>query len=223
MQTNLSTTNSGAAAAADNGAPLGNAAATSNMFTQLLVAQIKNQDPLEPTDPSQFVNQLTQLSQTESLQALATQATTNAGLLQSLQALALGAQVGSRVSVTTDHVSLDGSTAVNGDFTLQSASSKTVLVLTSASSQQYAFDLGAQPAGPVAFTIDPAKLGLPAGTYSIAVSTDTQETPSIEVDSTLSGVRVSSTGGVVLDVAGVGQTDLGSITAYNGPVAANSH
>jgi hypothetical protein len=63
------------------------------MFTKLLVAQIQNQDPLEPTDPSQFVNQLTQLSQTESLQTLASQATASASLLQSLQALALGAQV----------------------------------------------------------------------------------------------------------------------------------
>jgi flagellar hook assembly protein FlgD len=27
-----------------------------DMFTKLLVAQIQNQDPLSPTDPSQFVN-----------------------------------------------------------------------------------------------------------------------------------------------------------------------
>jgi len=91
MQANLST-NAGAGAQASGALPIGNAAATSDMFTKLLVAQIKNQDPLEPTDPSQFVKQLTQLSQTESLQSLASQATTNASLLQSIQALALGAQ-----------------------------------------------------------------------------------------------------------------------------------
>jgi len=64
MQTNLSTSG-GAGAGAAPAAPLTGAAATKDMFTKLLVAQIRNQDPLSPTDPSQFVNQLTQLSQTE--------------------------------------------------------------------------------------------------------------------------------------------------------------
>ncbi len=40
------------------------------LFTRLLIAQIKNQNPLEPTDPSQFVSQLTQLSQVESMQQM---------------------------------------------------------------------------------------------------------------------------------------------------------
>src|SRR6516225_6697325 len=132
MQTNLST--SAGTAATD----------TSDMFTKLLVAQIKNQDPLEPTDPSQFVNQLTQLSQTESLQSLASQATSNAALLQSMQALALGAQVGSSVSVATDHVSLDGASKVAGHFTLSSAASQATLVLTDIAGQEHKFDLGRQ-------------------------------------------------------------------------------
>ena len=36
-------------------------------FLQLLVAQIKNQDPLNPTDSIQFVGQLVQYSQLEQL------------------------------------------------------------------------------------------------------------------------------------------------------------
>jgi flagellar basal-body rod modification protein FlgD len=35
------------------------------MFLNLLVAQIKNQDPLNPTDSAQFVSQLTQISELE--------------------------------------------------------------------------------------------------------------------------------------------------------------
>src|SRR5271165_4594908 len=34
-----------------------------NMFLQLLVAQLQNQDPLNPLDPSQFVGQLAQFSE----------------------------------------------------------------------------------------------------------------------------------------------------------------
>ena len=49
-----------------------NPTVSKNMFLQLLVAQIKNQDPLNPADGVQFLTQLaqfTQLEQTISLSA----------------------------------------------------------------------------------------------------------------------------------------------------------
>ncbi len=44
-----------------------NALANENTFLQLLVAQIKNQDPTNPTDSVQFLSQLAQFSQLEQL------------------------------------------------------------------------------------------------------------------------------------------------------------
>ena len=41
--------------------------ANENTFLQLLVAQIKNQDPTNPTDSVQFLSQLAQFSQLEQL------------------------------------------------------------------------------------------------------------------------------------------------------------
>lgn len=41
------------------------AAAEKNMFMQLLVAQLKNQDPMSPSDGTQFVAQLAQFEQLE--------------------------------------------------------------------------------------------------------------------------------------------------------------
>jgi len=41
--------------------------ANMNTFLQLLVAQIKNQNPLEPTDGTQFVSQLAQFSELEQM------------------------------------------------------------------------------------------------------------------------------------------------------------
>ncbi|HEV3334086.1 MAG TPA: flagellar hook capping FlgD N-terminal domain-containing protein [Bryobacteraceae bacterium] len=38
---------------------------TENMFLKLLVAQLQNQDPLNPTDSTQFVTQLAQFQQME--------------------------------------------------------------------------------------------------------------------------------------------------------------
>lgn len=46
-------------------AATGTSPVTKNMFLQLLVAQIKNQDPLSPTDSVQFLTQLAQFQQLE--------------------------------------------------------------------------------------------------------------------------------------------------------------
>ncbi len=46
------------------------AAPSTEMFLQLLVAQIKNQDPLNPADSVQFVSQLAQFSQLEQVIAI---------------------------------------------------------------------------------------------------------------------------------------------------------
>ena len=39
--------------------------ADKNMYLQLLVAQLRNQDPMKPTDGMQFVQQLAQFQQLE--------------------------------------------------------------------------------------------------------------------------------------------------------------
>ena len=46
------------------------ALANTNTFLQLLVAQIKNQNPLQPTDGVQFITQLAQFSSLEQLVAI---------------------------------------------------------------------------------------------------------------------------------------------------------
>lgn len=187
----------------------------SSMFTTLLVAQIKNQNPLEPTDPSQFVNQLTQLSQMEALQKLSDQGVSNAAALGSLQALALGGQVGSQVTVKSDSVTL-GSEPVQIGFALGSNSTRTTLVLTGSDGRQKSVELGSHNAGDVAYRIDPAALGLAPGRYTMAVQTSSQESPSLEVTGTLSSVQLSSTGAALVNVTGVGQLGSGALTRFNG-------
>ena len=61
-QNDLAAANSGPSATT---AATGTSQVTKNMFLQLLVAQIKNQDPLSPADGTQF---LTQLAQFQSLE-----------------------------------------------------------------------------------------------------------------------------------------------------------
>jgi flagellar basal-body rod modification protein FlgD len=59
-----SNTSSGTPAA---GAAVKNPLGSESTFLTLLVSQLKNQDPLNPTDSTQFVSQLTSYSQLEQL------------------------------------------------------------------------------------------------------------------------------------------------------------
>jgi flagellar basal-body rod modification protein FlgD len=66
----ISATSNNDPAAASSGsstttAATGTSQVTKNMFLQLLVAQIKNQDPMSPTDGVQFLTQLAQFQQLE--------------------------------------------------------------------------------------------------------------------------------------------------------------
>lgn len=56
---------------------VGNAVASKENFLQLLVAQIKNQNPLNPADGTQFLSQLSQFTEMEQM----------LGMRQDLQAI----------------------------------------------------------------------------------------------------------------------------------------
>jgi flagellar basal-body rod modification protein FlgD len=185
------------------------------LFTKLLIAQIKNQNPLEPTDPSQFVSQLTQLSQVESMQQMVAQTSASSSMLQSIQVMALGAQVGSNVTAVTDRVVL-GDEVISGRFSLESSGSSVTVVLEDAEGRQSRIQLGTRKPGEVDFQIDPEALGLAPGSYSIRVETPTKETPAIEVQGTLQSVRISATEGAVLQVSNLGSINAHAITAFNG-------
>jgi flagellar basal-body rod modification protein FlgD len=219
MLTNNSLAASNNTTGTDTVSPSADVSANKDMFTKLLVAQIRNQDPLAPSDPSQFVNQLSQLSQTEALQNLSKTTSASASVLQSLQVLAMGGQVGSTVTVATDRLRLDGA-PVSGSIKLPSASSATSLVLTGADGQAHNVSLPFHAAGSQAFTIDPSALGLAPGSYSIAAQTADGASVPVEIAGTVSSVRLSGTGSVVLQVAGVGDIDPSAITGFNGKAPA---
>ena len=69
----------------------------SDMFLQLLVAEMKYQDPSSPMSTSDMMNQTATLTQTQSLQQIATQ---NTQLLALQRSLSAGALVGQNVSYT---------------------------------------------------------------------------------------------------------------------------
>jgi flagellar basal-body rod modification protein FlgD len=64
------TGSSATAGASQSSSTISGVAPSEDLFLQLLVAQIKNQDPLNPTDGTQFVSQLAQFSELEQVVAI---------------------------------------------------------------------------------------------------------------------------------------------------------
>lgn len=208
-------------AIASNGGK-GGSGEISHLFTTLLVAQIKNQNPLEPSDPSEFVNQLTQMSQMETLQKLSEQGAANAGMLSSLQMLSLGAQVGTTVQARVEQLRLDGQ-ALQTHFSLASAASPATLVLTAADGSERRVDLGARGAGVQSYRLDPAALGLAAGNYQVRIENESRQSTALEVAAELRSVRLSGEGGALLQLGGLGEISPAAITQFMGRATAPLH
>jgi flagellar basal-body rod modification protein FlgD len=191
-------------------------------FLQLLVTQLKNQDPLNPQDRSAFVAQLAQLTQVEqtyninsNLQnLLASQ--NNASNLSSISFIGkvVSAQ-NSQVALTSGSQSTVGmslpSDVTQVSVQIKDASGKVVMTLTQ----------GATAAGISSMTWDGKSDGgqvLPSGTYSFTVSgTDASGgkidgTPMIQGQVT--GVRLSGSS-LVLTVNGL-DVPLSSIVEVKG-------
>ncbi len=67
----------------------GSGALDENAFMQLLITQMQNQDPLQPTDDQQFIAQLAQFSTLEQTTQLNNQVTSLGLMISSGQALSL--------------------------------------------------------------------------------------------------------------------------------------
>lgn len=143
-------------------------------FLQLLVTQMKNQNPLEPQDNGEFVAQLAQFSSLESMQNLTTTVDSIAGLYQSSQALQASSLVGRSVIVNAGSTTVDTTKGMTGSVVVPSASTATSIKIYDAQMNVVkTVDLGAQSAGSASFSWDgkgEAGEVLPAGNYSFVAS-----------------------------------------------------
>ena len=77
-------------------------------FMQLLVAQIRNQDPMSPMNNAEFTSQLTQFSMLDGLEKMAQKLDENVLVGQAINNTAMLALVGKKVTVAGDQVWLKG-------------------------------------------------------------------------------------------------------------------
>ena len=86
----------------------------STMFLELLVAQISNQNPLEPMDGTEYVSQLAEFSNVESLQQIRENSTAELDYMSSLTVLEATKMVGQTVDVQADNLALEQDGNING-------------------------------------------------------------------------------------------------------------
>lgn len=129
-----------------------NAAETQDRFLKLLVAQMNNQDPLNPMDNAQVTSQMAQIQQVTSLSTLDTSIKNLGGQLGQMQALQSISLVGREVSVPGNRIQVAGGVA-EASYELDGAAQTVKLeILGAAGNVIDTQQLGAQGSGRQTFT-----------------------------------------------------------------------
>jgi len=149
-------------------------------FLQLLVAQMNNQDPLNPTDSTQMTSELAQISTVTGINNLNTSVTGLMSQLQQSSAIQSAQLTGHSVMVAGSSLPLSANTSSStgysavGGFSLAGpANNVTVTVKDSTGSTVRTLQLGAQSAGFQDFTWNgqtDSGATAAAGTYSFSVA-----------------------------------------------------
>lgn len=188
-----------------------------DQFLNLLVAQLNNQNPLEPQGNGEFIAQLAQFSTVEGVEKLNSSMETILSGYQSSQALQASSLVGRKVIVPVDKAMVDTSESFKAGAVLPTSSSNVyVNVYDSAGSVVSRINLGEQKAGNVSFIWDGKDSSgnvMKPGTYRFeAQATYGNETKGLY---TLLPANVDSVtlGGneLMLNLAGVGNVPLSQV------------
>ena len=128
-----------------------NDAGSADRFLKLLVAQMQNQDPMNPLDNAQVTSQIAQINTVSGIEKLnSTVAGLNTQLLQ-LQALQGATLVGRQVTVAGDRLSVADGSGVGGFDLTGAADQVKVEILNGAGRVVDTLSLGAMSSGRHAF------------------------------------------------------------------------
>ena len=190
-----------------------------NEFLELLVAQMNNQNPLEPQENGEFIGQLAQFSTVEGVEKLNSSMETILSGYQSSQALQASSLVGRKVIVPADKAVVDTSETFKASLVLPTSSSNVfVNVYDSTGASVGRVNMGAQEAGNISFMWDGKDSSgkvLPPGTYRFeAQATYQGETKGLYalLPANVDSVTLGQNGGeLMLNLAGVGSIGLSQV------------
>ncbi|WP_312724714.1 flagellar hook assembly protein FlgD [Stutzerimonas kunmingensis] len=190
-----------------------------NEFLELLVAQMNNQNPLEPQENGEFIGQLAQFSTVEGVEKLNSSMETILSGYQSSQALQASSLVGRKVIVPADKAVVDTSETFKASLVLPTSSSNVfVNIYDSTGAAVGRVNMGAQEAGNISFMWDGKDSSgkvLPPGTYRFeAQATYQGETKGLYtlLPANVDSVTLGQNGGeLMLNLAGVGSIGLSQV------------
>ena len=139
------------AAAAGGSAKTKNEAGSEDRFLKLLVAQMKNQDPMNPLDNAQVTSQMAQINTVSGIEKLNTTVAGLNGQLVQLQALQGATLVGRDVTVAGNRLAVADGVGVGGFELTSAADQVTVDIVNAAGRVAASLPLGAMSAGRHAF------------------------------------------------------------------------
>ena len=125
-------------------------------FLKLLVAQLANQDPMNPMDNAQMTSQIAQINTVTGIEKLNATMKSMSTQFSGMQVLQAGNLVGHNVVVTGDKLAFaaDGKTATGALELATAATNVQVQVVTPAGRVVDTLSLGSLPAGQHGFSVD---------------------------------------------------------------------
>jgi flagellar basal-body rod modification protein FlgD len=216
MTTVSSSTSTNGTTASSSTTSSSTAAAQQDRFLKLLVAQLKNQDPLNPMDNAEMTSQMAQMSTVEGIEKLNTTLNSMVESVSNSQSMQAASLIGKNVMVPGSQLELSKGVAYAGINLAKAADNVKIHILDSKGKEVQVESLGAQKAGVLNFAWD-GKLsdGTTAadGIYKFTVEA-TQGGSSVTVDALQIGtvsalVRTSS--GFQLDLGSLGTFDFANV------------
>ncbi len=211
------------AATAASASSSASAAINSIDFLNLMMTQLKNQDPTQPLDTSQMSAQLAQIGTVTGINQLNTSFSSLASSFTSNQALQASSLLGRSVLVNSSSATLAAGGKVSGAVQVPTGTTGpvTVGIFSPAGALVKTLPLGTQGAGLASFTwdgTDNSGQSAPAGNYVVKAEVQngqSQTTLATLVSAQVQSVTLNgggSAGGLTLNVAGVGNVPLSSVT-----------
>lgn len=192
--------------------PGNDAASIKNEFMTLMIAQIQNQDPTNPVDGTEYVTQLAQFSQVESLEQMRANQSTQMMMMENLGIVQSAQLVGKDAMVPASEFSLEEMPIDGKVYLSNSVENLSIDIVDDNGDVVHSLEMGPQEAGDIGFTIDPEALELPAGDYSIVANTtagEVTETADTFVKAEIEKIHFISASGMMMAELGNG---LGTIS-----------
>lgn len=186
-------------------------------FLELMIAQLRNQDPFKAMDPSQFLGQLAQFGTVSGIQEMQGAIATLSNSLRSSQVLDGATMVGREVLVSSEDISLGADGAVRGAIDVPEGVTSLQLNVRDASGQLVRSMTLPANAGLSDFTWDGARdngTRAAAGEYTFeAIANIGGQAVSLEtlLASRVASVTIDGSRGLTLNTNDLGARSLGDV------------